>query len=191
MFDQRPLSQTFKSLLCLAALFVALLGLAPLAARADDTSSDSSNTQPTTTEDPKMFSTSVGEDQGIALTLVDRWQGDQRKAFRVNQGVSYYFSATKVNEGRLRFVGSVNLLDFDDKEDFEVGLGVGFLIRELGNLKGQNSSLGLVGGVGLNLMTDDHDKAWYSFIGFSMNFQDGTKEAEHKAALHPNQVKNN
>lgn len=111
-----------------------------------------------------------GSDMGIAMTLIDRWKEDDRKSFRLTTGANFYYAIAKGGSEHFRPIASVNLLDFDDKQDFELGFGLGFLTT-LTALKSGEKDLGLVYGVGYNLMVDDHSKAWYSFVGFSINFQ--------------------
>lgn len=117
----------------------------------------------------------VGDDMGIALTLVDRWrQRDAegkpfREGARTNSGMSFYYSVSNLKTNRLRLIGNVSLLDGDPEIDFETGLGVGLLFRTR-PLIGEGTGFGLAAGVGYNLMLDEEDDRWYTFIGFSMNF---------------------
>lgn len=72
-------------------------------------------------------------------------------------------------------------LDMEDDLDFELGVGVGLLYR-LGELPDpfdssiSKTGLGIVAGVGYNLMVDDSNAAWYTFIGFSANFSEPQKK---------------
>jgi hypothetical protein len=112
--------------------------------------------------------TQLGDDIGIALTLVDRWEGDDSKGSRINNGISFYYSISNLKTNWVRLIGNVSLLDADPTLDFETGLGLGLLFRTR-PLTG-TASFGLAGGVGYNLMIDDSAKRWYTFVGFSMNF---------------------
>lgn len=117
----------------------------------------------------------VGDDLGVALTLVDRWdevdaegKGIDEGA-RTNSGMSFYYSVSNLKTNFLRLIGNASLLDGDPEIDFEVGLGLGLLLRTQ-PLAGTGTGFGLAAGVGYNLMLDNPDQRWYTFVGLSVNF---------------------
>lgn len=117
----------------------------------------------------------VGDDIGIALTLVDRWDDQDvdgnsiREGSRVNSGTSFYYSVSNLKTDFLRLIGNASLLNGDPELDLEVGLGLGLLLRTR-SMAGTGTGFGLAAGVGYNLMLDDPDQRWYTFVGLSVNF---------------------
>jgi hypothetical protein len=133
----------------------------------------------------------LGSDVGVALTLVDRWKDpkveqpkdpnnpdgetelvEKKRAFRVNPGMSFYYSFSELLTERFRPIVGVNLVNFDDSDDtFEIGLSTGLIWKLTAIGKAETTGFAMAAGVGYNLMEDDHDARWYTFVGFSINFQ--------------------
>lgn len=117
-----------------------------------------------------------GDDMGIALTLIDRWKEKDAsgqeisKGARVSSGVNVYYSLSNLKTNFVRLIGSASLLDADPAIDMEVGIGLGVLFRTPPLGGSDTAGVGVAAGVGYNLMLDDSDQRWYTFFGFSMNF---------------------
>lgn len=108
-----------------------------------------------------------GSDVGIGLTLVNRRNDDD--AFSVQDGLSAYYSISKLKTSSVRGIANVSILDFDEEKDFELGLGLGLMVRTNGWDSDPKNGLGLVFGVGYNLMVKESSDALYTFVGLSWN----------------------
>jgi hypothetical protein len=114
----------------------------------------------------------TGDDVGVALTLVDRWKEEGAEGARANGGASFYYSLSNLKTSRVRLIGNVSVLDMDPNLDFELGIGLGVLFKVVPLARdGNTTSFGIAAGVGYNLMVDHSENRPYTFIGFSMNFQ--------------------
>lgn len=121
----------------------------------------------------------VGSDLGIALTLTQplKADGDLDKGFEVNDGLSLYYSVSRLKSDRWRAIASLAALDHvraaqgeaEDPEDFEIGLGLGMMFKSNGFLD-TNTGMSLAGGVGYNFMVPDSGQRWYWFFGVGANF---------------------
>lgn len=120
-----------------------------------------------------------GSDIGVALTLINRWDegggssdGDpsNEEGFRSNTaGAGFYYSLSDLRNKRFRPLFNVLVLDMDPEIDFELGLGFGGLFKIQPDQETQ-VGFGIAGGIGYNLMVDEEDEAWYTFVGFTANF---------------------
>ncbi|MCH9647736.1 MAG: hypothetical protein K0U98_05815 [Deltaproteobacteria bacterium] len=113
-----------------------------------------------------------GAEIGIPLTLINRWDDDDKdEGFRQSSaGVGAYYSLTNLHTERWRGILKVSSLDMDSELDFELGVGLGLLFKIKQSFRDSNSGLGIAAGIGYNLMLADSRKAWYTFVGFTANF---------------------
>jgi len=120
---------------------------------------------------------SQGSDMGIALTMVQPLKDDAKEGFKVSEGVAFYYAWSRLKNDHFRAIAQAALLDFVADEDFEVGLGVGGMFRTNG-FASSEEGLGIVFGIGYNLMVDTPSRRAYNFVGVSLNF--GRDEKEEK-----------
>lgn len=126
----------------------------------------------------------VGSDVGIALTLTQplSGEGDLKKGFEVNDGLSVYYAVSRLKSHRWRIVTSLAALDHvrapegevEDPEDFELGLGLGALFKSNGFLD-TDAGMSLAAGIGYNFMVPNSSDRWYWFFGVGANFGRETK----------------
>jgi hypothetical protein len=125
-----------------------------------------------------------GSDVGVALTLVDRWRDPvsgqdasgkdvrKRQGYFTSTGLNAYYAVGELWTAKFRPIIGVNLLNFDsDEKTVEMGISSGLLWKLSPLTSADSTGLGLAVGVGYNLMESDHTSRWYSFVGFSINFQ--------------------
>lgn len=129
---------------------------------------------------PNKNSVETGDNIGIQLTAVDRWEetdadgNNVRNGARVNGGAGIYYSISNLKNDHVGLIGNVSVLDQDPDLDFELGVGLGFLFKF--QRLGEDNGFGMAAGVGYNLMLDNPDERWYTFVGFSMDFGLGGDE---------------
>jgi len=121
----------------------------------------------------------VGSDLGIALTLTEplNAEGDLDKGFEINDGLSLYYSISRLKSDRWRAIASLAALDHvkaaagetEDPEDLEIGLGLGMMFKSNGFLD-TNTGMSLAAGIGYNFMVPEPGDRWYWFFGVGANF---------------------
>lgn len=120
----------------------------------------------------------AGSDLGVVLTLVeplDRQEGAQ-SGFEANNGLSVYYSVSKLKSERWRGIVNIAALDqVKDDRDLEVGIGLGVLFKSNGFMD-SNAGLSLAAGIGYNLMIPSEPERWYWFVGLGTNFDISPKE---------------
>lgn len=129
---------------------------------------------------PNKNTPETGDNIGIQLTAIDRWEetdadgNEVRNGARVNGGAGVYYSISNLKNNHVGLIGNVSVLDHDPDLDFELGVGLGFLFKF--QRLGEDNGFGMAAGVGYNLMLDNDDERWYTFVGFSMDFGQGGDE---------------
>lgn len=121
----------------------------------------------------------VGSDLGVALSLTQPLQaeGDLDKGFEINDGLSLYYSISRLKSDRWRAIASLAALDHvkpaagetEDPEDLEIGLGLGMMFKSNGFLD-TNTGMSLAAGIGYNFMVPESSERWYWFFGVGANF---------------------